>query len=243
MATIRIYLPGPYQVGETLTLPSEAQRHLVSVLRLREGDTFRLFDGERAEDFIASLTGNGKRTQAHITEALPNDRESPMRTVLVVSVSRGERMDYSIQKATELGVTEIQPILSERTVVKLTPEKAEKRQIHWQRVAISAAEQSGRSKLPHIRPVKPFAEYLSSREAIRGFLLAPEATERCVDALSTPCEAAEVWIGPEGGFSPSEIERCQTAGLISVRLGPRILRTETAPMVVLTLIQSAMGDL
>lgn len=238
----RVYLPGPWAEGQTLPLPEPAHRHLIQVLRLRDGDTVAVFDGA-GHEAPARLTDIGKRSGSLQLGAVttPN-RESPLDITLLQCVSKGDRMDYTLQKAVELGVTRIQPLRSERSVVKLDAERWEKKRLHWEGVIISACEQSGRTRLPPLLPVTDLESGLTDLPADRLKLtLLPGATTS-LRQLPAPTAGIALLIGPEGGLSSAEAARAQAAGFVAVHLGPRILRTETAGVATLAALQALWGD-
>ncbi len=238
----RIYLPLPLTVGATVPLDDNAFNHAVRVLRLKPGAPLALFNGEGGA-FAAILADIGKReAQAQITEALPGEVESPLRVVLAQGVSRGEKMDYTLQKAVELGVVAIQPLFTERGGVALSGERLDRKVRHWRGVVIGAGEQCGRNRLPEVRePLTLTAWRARAAEPGLRLLLDPLA-ERGLRGLEPPTETVTLLIGPEGGLSPAEIAQARTAGFTGVRLGPRILRTETAGMAALAAVQALWGD-
>ncbi|WNW12288.1 16S rRNA (uracil(1498)-N(3))-methyltransferase [Pseudomonas sp. DTU_2021_1001937_2_SI_NGA_ILE_001] len=239
MRLSRFFIDAPLSLGEH-TLP-EAQAHYIGrVLRMSEGQALQLFDGSGQEYRGTLLEVGKKQVRVQLDEALAGQPESPLRIHLGQGLSRGERMDWAIQKATELGVAQITPIISERCEVRLKDERAEKRQAHWQQIAVSACEQCGRSVVPVIHPPLPLSEWLQRTEADLKLVLHPVA-----EALSShpaPQRLAFL-IGPEGGLSDAEVEQAKAAGYHAARLGPRVLRTETAPVVALSVAQHLWGDL
>ena len=238
MRLSRFFVDAPLSLGDH-ELP-EAQAHYISrVLRMSEGDAVQLFDGA-GQEFRASLLEVGKkRVVVQVTESFAGQIESPLQIHLGQGLSRGERMDWAIQKATELGVNEITPIFSERCEVRLKDERADKRLQHWRQVAISACEQCGRSRVPVIHPPLLLADWLKQAEADLKLVLHPVAEPLVSHAK--PASLAFL-IGPEGGLTDSEVETAQGAGFHSARLGPRVLRTETAPVVALAVAQQLWGD-
>lgn len=224
----------------SLTLETAPSRHIARTLRMREGDTLSLFDGRgnEAAATVVSIARDAVNVLLETPAAI--DRESPLQSTLAIAVSRGDRMDTIVQKATELGVTRIQPLLSERTGVRLDERRWAKKHEHWHRVAVSACEQCGRNRLPTVEtPVSLQAFLASAHEGIR-LLLHPGQTQ---GELPSKCSDVALLVGPEGGFSDTEIVSTADAGFQSVQLGPRILRTETAPLTVLSLLQARWGDL
>lgn len=238
----RFYVSTPLSEDQQLDLPEDAFRHWVQVLRARVGDTARLFDG-RGDEFEASLLAIGKRSaQVHVGARIASDRESPLRLSLAQAVSKGDRMDYTLQKAVELGVSEIQPLLSERTVVKLDAERWEKKLEHWSGVIISACEQSGRTRLPTLHPVLRLDSWLAQPlDHELRLTLAPTAQSALRDLPKV--RSACLLVGPEGGLSDAEIALAQRSGFTGIRLGPRVLRTETAGVAAMSAMQALWGDL
>ncbi|WP_263261338.1 16S rRNA (uracil(1498)-N(3))-methyltransferase [Pseudomonas sp. RIT-PI-S] len=238
MRLSRFFVDLPLALGEH-SLP-EAQAHYIGrVLRLAEGDRVQLFNG-LGQEYLATLLQVGKKTlSVQVDEVLPGLPESPLRIHLGQGLSRGERMDWAIQKATELGVTELTPIVSERCEVRLKDERADKRLAHWRQVAISACEQSGRSFVPVIHPPLALADWIAQCEAELKLVLHPVSAPLASHAA--PASLAFL-IGPEGGLNEAEVEQAQRGGFHPARLGPRVLRTETAPVVALALAQQLWGD-
>lgn len=243
MRLIRVYVQRAVTAGERHTIEGEAANHISRVLRLRTGDALALFDG-RGGEYAARIE---QLRQGAVIVAVGDRsspvRESPLALTLAQGVSRGERMDWVVQKATELGVTRIIPVLTERTVVKLDARQAERKLLHWQGIATAACEQSGRDRIPVIDAPLTMAELLGSvdRRATR-VLLSPTASLRVSD-LPQPQAGILVLIGPEGGLAAAEQQAALAAGFTAVRLGPRVLRTETAAVAALTLLQHQFGDL
>lgn len=238
MRLSRFFIDAPLSTGEH-ELP-EAQAHYISrVLRMVEGDAVQLFDGS-GHEFRGSLVDVGKkRVVVQIDEQFAGQIESPLQIHLGQGLSRGERMDWAIQKATELGVTQITPIFSERCEVRLKDERADKRLAHWRQVAISACEQCGRSVIPLIQPPIALGDWLQQTQADLKLVLHPVA-----EPLSSHAKPATLafLIGPEGGLTDAEVEQAKGAGFHAARLGPRVLRTETAPVAGLAVAQHLWGD-
>jgi 16S rRNA (uracil1498-N3)-methyltransferase len=239
----RFYLPGPLASGITAPLDDRVFNHAVRVLRLGAHTPIVLFDGHGAA-FAATLTEVGKRTAAaQVGAALSGTVESPLRITLAQGISRGEKMDYTLQKAVELGVAAIQPLFTERSGVPLAGERLARKREHWQGVIIGACEQCGRSCLPDLREPLTLADGLLGllEEAGLGLLLDPQAAQG-LRGLTPPAGPIVLLAGSEGGLTPGEIARAQAAGWIGVRLGPRILRTETAGLAALAALQVLWGD-
>jgi len=238
----RLYCDLPLSPGAEIVLPEAAARHAVTVLRLQPGDTLCLFNGEGGEYRASLIAVNKHAARVRVTEFRAIERESPLALTLALGISAGERMDYSLQKATELGVTAIQPLATERSVVKLAAERADKRLRHWQNVVIAACEQCGRNRVPVITPVQTLFGYLAQVDrGARLLILSPDAAAPLKTVARSA--AAVLLIGAEGGFSQAEQEAAQASGFELVNLGPRILRTETAPVAALAALQTLWGDL
>lgn len=238
MRLSRFFIDLPLALGQH-ELP-EAQAHYIGrVLRLAAGDAVQLFDGS-GDEFLGELLEAGKkRVRVELRERLAGQPESPLRVHLGQGLSRGERMDWAIQKATELGVAAITPILSERGEVRLKDERADKRMAHWRQVAISACEQCGRSLVPTIHPPIGLGDWLERVEAELKLVLHPVAEPL---ASHPRPQSLAFLIGPEGGLAEAEVARAKAHGFHAARLGPRVLRTETAPVVALSVAQQLWGD-
>jgi 16S rRNA (uracil1498-N3)-methyltransferase len=241
-AGTRLYCDLALSPGAEVALPEGAARHAVTVLRLQAGDTLSLFNGAGGE-YRASLVAVSKReVRVRLIEYQATEHESPLDITLALGISAGERMDYSLQKATELGISAIQPLATERSVVKLAGERADKRLQHWQHVVIAACEQCGRNRVPAVAPVRKFFDYLATVDRNQRLLmLSPDASTALKQVA--PAASAVLLIGAEGGLAPSEFEAAKASGFEPVRLGPRILRTETAPVAALAVLQALWGDL
>jgi 16S rRNA (uracil1498-N3)-methyltransferase len=238
----RIYTDNPLTVGRQLELPEAVQRHLVQVLRLRPGMDLTLFNGDGKEYAARLLTCTKKTASADVLSLQREEPTAPLAIHLIIGVSKGERMDFALQKSVELGVTEITPIFSERSTVRLQGERLQKRIQHWRNVTISACEQSGRCRLPLIHQPHPLEDCLARPGIQNGILLHHRAT-RSLPQLESPTGGVSLLIGPEGGLSEQERNLAQAAGFTAVRMGPRIMRTETAPLAAITAIQLLWGDL
>lgn len=242
MSAPRFYIPQPIERDAALELPEDAAHHAAHVLRLRLGDAVTLFNGAGGE-YRATVTAIGKRT---VTVAVgahdPVERESPLEVTLVQALSSGERMDLTFQKAVELGVRRLVPVESERCVVRLAGERAEKRMRHWQQVVISACAQCGRNRLPALHPLTSLAAWLAAaRGDVQRWVLLPGADTRLRD-LPCPAGPVEILVGPEGGLTDAEAAAAHRAGYRALRLGPRVLRTETAAPALLAAMQALWGD-
>lgn len=236
----RFFVDLPLSAGLLLDLPEAVVRH-VQVLRLREGDVLTLFNG-RGGEYPASLQQLGKKSaSALLDEHAAVSRESSLALTLVQAVSSGDRMDYTLQKAVELGVTAIQPVFSERSVVKLAGERADKRMEHWRGVLIASCEQCGRNSVPELLPLQPFGKWLAT-DATPGLrlLLSPLGTQRLRDLPRS--DHAALLAGPEGGLTAAEEAAALAAGWQPLKLGERILRTETAAVAAVAALQTVWGD-
>lgn len=239
MRLSRFFISTPLSLGSH-ELP-EAQAHYIArVLRHAVGDAVQLFDGSGPE-YLGQLIEVGKKNvRVELTEQLPGQPDSPLQVHLGQGLSRGERMDWAIQKATELGVTQITPIVSARCEVRLKEERADKLLTRWQQVASSACEQCGRSTLPIIHPPMLLADWLQQVQADLKLVLHPVAEP--MQSHAKPASLAFL-IGPEGGLSDVEVAQAVSHSFHAARLGPRVLRTETAPVVALTMAQHLWGDI
>lgn len=239
----RLYLPVPLAVGARVLLSPGAFNHAVRVLRLKAGAPVALFNGLRGE-FQGVLESVSRREAAVRVEALlPREAESPLQVLLAQCISRGERMDYTLQKAVELGVAGIMPLLSEHAAVSLGDGERLARQLdHWRGVVIAACQQCGRNRLPPVQEPRALSAWLAD-EVPAGLKLMLEPLAACRLTELAPAPAITLLIGPEGGFSPAEITRAHGAGFVGVRLGPRIMRTETAGLAALAALQTLWGDL
>lgn len=229
------------RVGDVLPLNEEAHRHLFTVLRCRDEDEIMIFNG-RGESWRARIKQlNKKHSQAELLESVENRTESSLPIHLAQAVSKGERMDLVMQKATELGVTEITPILTERGNVKLDQERWDKKQSHWNNIIISACEQSGRSTLPRLNPVVDIRTWFTQLPEGLRLILSPTA-QRPLTNFTAPNQVT-LLIGPEGGLTDQEIMLAtERFNFEAIKLGPRILRTETAALTALSVLQYVWGD-
>ena len=237
----RIYTEQPLAPGREFNLEERAARHLVQVLRLKGGAELVLFNGDDRE-YPAQLTAATKQqVRAKVLGVSAPEAESPLHIHLAIGISKGERMDYTLQKAVELGVSEITPLFTKRSVVHLKGERREKRMLHWRNVVIAACEQSGRCRLPQLRTACGLEEWLPNHSTGYRLLLDPRAA-RSLPELSAPESGIDILVGPEGGLSEEERNLATSAGFQGVRLGPRVLRTETAPLAAIAALQALWGD-
>ena len=241
MSHTRLYVEHRLGPGAELGLGVEAARYLGRVLRLQAGDVLSVFNGNDGE-WRASILAIGKdRVALQVGEALVTNTESALRIHLVQGISRGERMDFVVQKATELGVERITPVLTDHGTVRLDAARAAKRRDHWQRVARSACEQSGRTRPPRLDLPVPLNTWFGAAGG-PGLIFVPGATAT-LSGCAAPDGGLCLLIGPEGGFSEREYKDASLAGFSPVALGPRTLRTETAAVAALAIVQSLWGDL
>ncbi len=244
MRTPRIHVAAPLQAGQSLSLPAQAGIHLTRVLRLAPGAPLLLFNGD-GHDYAATLStlGASVRVDVHARQAAAAP-ESSLRLTLAQGIARGDKMDLILQKATELGATRIVPLLTARTEVKLDAARADKRMAHWQAVLVAACEQCGRACLPVLDAPQPLMQWLAKRPAATEqaplLVLDPQATLR-VRELPV-LQAATLVIGPEGGLDGADHVMLRASGARGLRLGPRVLRTETAGLAALAALQALAGD-
>ena len=240
----RLYVREPLTSGAELRLGEERSRYIGRVLRLRVGDELTLFDG-RGGEFSATIYEVSRHgTVLGVAGHCDRDVESPLRINLVQGISRGERMDFVVQKATELGAHRITPVMTRRSVVRLADDRSERRAAHWTKVAQSACEQCGRNVLPIVDSPQSFEQWLdngASRDSQR-VVLHPGTSEPLASVGPVGRNYA-LLVGPEGGLSDGELEQALTAGFVACSLGPRVLRTETAALGALAILQSLYGDL
>ncbi len=238
----RFYCNANLAQGATIQLPDNAAHHAARVLRMQIGDDLILFNGN-GDDYTGEILRINKTEVAvKIVASHVVQNESPIAVTLAQAISSGERMDYTLQKAVELGINHIQPLAAERSVVKLSGDKIERRREHWQNVVISACEQSGRAHVPQVLPPIPYMEWLGTKETHElKLMLTPTATQTLHD-LAKPKGSICLLIGCEGGFSPQEQLAAQSCGFTGIQLGKRILRTETAALAALAAMQALWGD-
>ncbi|HEU4778280.1 MAG TPA: 16S rRNA (uracil(1498)-N(3))-methyltransferase [Steroidobacteraceae bacterium] len=244
MRVTRIHVPGALVAGGEIVLPAQAGEHLTRVLRLEAGAALTLFNGEGGE-FAATLApAIGKKTIARVLRYDAVERESPLDVTLLQGVARGERMDLIVQKSTELGVTRIVPVLTERSVVKLDAKQRERKREHWQAIAISACEQCGRNRVPEVHePAALGASIVAlAADSLRCMLAADGESSLAAAAVSVANPRFVLLIGPEGGLAENERAFALANGFAGRSLGPRVMRTETAGLAALAVLQSVVGD-
>lgn len=237
----RIYTGQELRANAEIALETGPSLHLSRALRMKVGDALVLFNG-RGGQYPATISAiDRKAVVVASAEQEALECESPLHLQLGIAVSRGERMDWVVQKATELGVSCIAPLVSERTEVKLGAERGEKKLRHWQQIATSACEQCGRNRLPQILAPQSLAGWLQDVQADLRLVLHHTAVTR--DPGPAPPRSVALLVGPEGGLSEEEIRAAEGAGFASLQLGPRVLRTETAPLAAIAILQARWGDM
>ena len=241
MRQSRIHTPQSLASGNSVELTGSAGHYLTRVLRLSKGARVTLFNGD-GYDYSGEITDiQSQRVVVRVMDRRSPGSESPLNITLVQAVCRGERMDYSLQKATELGVVCIQPLISQRVGVRLDATRQAKRMEHWQAVVISACEQSGRAVVPEVNTPLSLSDWLSVADDSQRLLLDPFA-ENKLSKLSLIGDSISILIGPEGGFTDEELEKVRADGVLVVSLGPRVLRTETAGSAAIAVLQAKSGD-
>ena len=243
MRRARFFVRQPIRIGQTMPLPQFAADHAIRVLRMREGDAITVFNGD-GHDYAGRVAYARKgEAGVHVDAQASVDVESPLAITLVQAIVRSEKMDWILQKATELGVVGIVPIVTDRTEVKLDAERAERRVAHWEAVVASACEQSGRSRLPTIAEPVKLSDWAASLDESAGLRLALDP-DGDIAPRDLPAESrATLAVGPEGGLSDHDLATLAVAGFRSLRLGPRILRTETAGLAAIAAMQALIGDI
>lgn len=241
MRNSRLYTPQPLIAADSVELAEAASHYLVRVLRMSVGDPVVLFNGD-GWDYSGQIDRVQRQcVSVKLSKRCSPGNESDLKITLVQAISRGERMDYSLQKATELGVSRIQTLTSQRVEVRLSEKVLAKRLAHWQGVVISACEQSGRAIVPDVIAPISLAEWVASPESSLRLVLDPQAGFS-LTSLSLEGQAVSILVGPEGGLSPDELKQARTAGITAVSLGPRVLRTETAGPAAIAVLQANAGD-
>lgn len=242
MRVPRIYQPQPLAVNQQLNLDEDGAAHIGKVLRMGSGEQISLFNGD-GNDYLAEIVDSGKKSvTVKVLSCEANPSESPLNLHLGQVISRGDRMEFTIQKSVELGVNTITPLFSDRCGVKLTGERLEKKIQQWQKIVISACEQSGRSQVPIVRPAMELQEWCSEPTSALKLNLHPRAAHG-INGLDLSHTRVRLLIGPEGGLSAEEIAMTETYQFTDVLLGPRVLRTETASLTAITALQLRFGDL
>ncbi|HHH44589.1 MAG TPA: 16S rRNA (uracil(1498)-N(3))-methyltransferase [Gammaproteobacteria bacterium] len=241
MRTSRFYTRQALADGETVALDRETSHYITRVLRLRDGDTLVLFDGSGRDYHATVASADKKQVLARIRSSEPVGNESALQIELGQGVSRGERMDFVLQKSVELGVNTVTPLWTRRSQVRLQDQRLEKRLAHWQGVMRAACEQSGRSVLPALQVPCGLADWCAGENSALQLVLDPVAETGLRDLQ--PVKRVRILVGPEGGLEEQEMALAVSAGFQPVRLGPRVLRTETAALATLSAVQALWGDL
>ena len=238
----RFFTGAPLRAGGSTQLPEEAAHHAVHVLRLRAGDALTLFDGRGGEYGARIAAMERLRVRVDVLAHQAIERESPLAVTLVQGISAGERMDFTVQKATELGVAALQPVVAARSTGRIAGERAAQKRAHWQRVAIAACEQCGRNRVPEVLAPVALEDYCRRAAPAGALLLSPESRLALRQAAAGLRGAATLAAGPEAGFTAQEEALLAQAGFLPVRLGPRVLRTETAALAALAALNTLAGD-
>ena len=238
----RYFIDQPLDVEQKLALPDELHRHAIQVLRGKVGDALILFNGQGGEYHAEFIEVDKRKSSALIHSHDPIDRESPLDITLVLALIKSDKFDFALQKAVEMGVTSIQPVIAARSVMNVKANRLDKKMLHWQGVISSACEQSGRTRIPELLPVISFSDYLSSASQRLNLAMLPEATTTLAE-LPVPTSPVSLLVGPEGGFRDDEVRLMAAQKVQVVKFGPRILRAETAVVAGLALCQSQWGDL
>ncbi|MDY7537772.1 16S rRNA (uracil(1498)-N(3))-methyltransferase [Undibacterium sp. 5I1] len=239
----RFFCPLPLTIGASIDLPTDVAHHIF-VLRLSAGENISLFNGEGGS-YVATLVSVTKKSViAEVKVFLPEECELPFALTLAQALPEASKMDWIIEKAIELGVTTIQPLSSQRCVVRLSAERAEKKLAHWQGIIVAAAEQCGRNRLAHLSPVMDLPKWLAQQDMHKRILLSPRADQSLADwARHHPAQSVSLMIGPEGGFSDDEEMLAIRQGVLTLSMGPRILRTETAGLAAIATLNAAWGGM
>jgi len=238
----RVHTANDLTTGSEITLEPGPARHLLKVLRLGPNAPLKLFNGDGGEFAARLIHADKDRVTAKIEAKLAFEPPPSLPLLLLIGISKGERMDFAIQKAVELGVSRIQPLFCGRSVVQLKGERLQRRLDHWRGIIIGACEQSGRCRLPDLHPPTKLNTALDQSLGYDCRLVLHHKGAKALKELDAPKKAVALLIGPEGGLTPAELQLAQNAGFIPLRLGPRVLRTETAPLAALAAIQTLWGD-
>lgn len=229
--------------GSTIDLPVDISHYFHTVLRLKEGANVLLFNGQGGE-YVAVLESTGRLKQARILEHRAQEVESPLKVHLIQALAKGDKLDWVMQKATELGVAAITPVMTARCDVRLAPDRVHRKLEHWKQIVISACEQCGRNRVPPVHAPVSLIEWIQLSDATQatGIVLTPDQPNLTLRKLDPPTDWIILVVGPEGGLTDSELDPLHTAGFRSITLGPRILRTETAACAALATMQTLWGD-
>lgn len=239
----RGFIDQPLVIGSTIELPGDTRHYFYTVLRLKDGASVLLFNGQGGE-YLAALDSSGRVKHARIVEHRTQEVEAPIKVHLIQALAKGEKLDWIMQKATELGVAAITPIATTRCDVRLAPDRINRKHEHWQQVVVNACAQCGRNRVPAIYTPVSLDDWINENDADNAtrIVLTPNHHPLPLGALATPTDWIFLVVGPEGGLTESEIDQLHAAGYIPITLGPRILRTETAACAALSAIQTRWGD-
>jgi 16S rRNA (uracil1498-N3)-methyltransferase len=241
--TARLHLPVALRAGDEIELAPEQSHYVARVLRLRPGEALQIFDGLGSRHAAVIVDPHAKRARLRVGDAQPALADSPLSVTLGQCISSAEKMDWTIEKAVELGVATIQPLISKRTVVRLDAQRAQRRGEHWQRLIVAACMQCGRDRLPSLAPPIELAAWLAAGDAgTTAVVLVPGARIRLA-GIETRGASLKLLVGPESGLADEELEAARAAGFVEASLGPRVLRTETAGLAALAVLQAKAGDL
>jgi 16S rRNA (uracil1498-N3)-methyltransferase len=241
--TPRLYLPVSLRAGDEFDLSTEQSHYVARVLRLRPGDPLQVFDGNGARHAAVIAALQSKQVRLRLGDALVPGAESPLSITLAQCISSAEKMDWTIEKAVELGVAAIQPLISRRSIVRLDAQRAQRRGEHWQRLIVAACMQCGRDRLPALAPTTDLTGWLAPpTPGVTALVLVPGGAVR-LSRIEAPSAHIRLLVGPESGLTDDEIEAARAAGFIEASLGPRVLRTETAGLAALAVLQARAGDL
>jgi len=243
MRTPRIFTAQPLAAQLELKLESAPSQHIARAMRMQPGDTLTLFNGQGGEYTATISAVSKKNVTVEVGDFRNIELESPLTIHLGIAISRGDRMDWIVQKATELGVSRVSPLLTQRTEVKLKGERADKKIQHWRQIGIAACEQCGRNQLPHIEPLQDLPSWLTGTNDETKLVLHHRALRTEPTTAAQKPTKVSLLIGPEGGLSELEIELAEQAQFQALRLGPRVMRTETAPLAAIAILQSQWGDM
>ena len=244
MRVPRIYLDAPLETGALVPLPAKQSSYLCRVLRMQEGRSLRVFNGLGGAYSAEISRAHPKEAELRIGDFDDRNPESPLSIELGIALSKGDRFDYALQKATELGVSQIQPLQTDRVDGRFNAVRLAKKMLSWQAIVVSACEQSGRNKVPLIMPVKSIEDWCLELSASTRIVLDPMSAGTRLNTLDKPADlSAALLIGPEGGLTETEIQHATEQGFQAMGMGPRILRTETAPLSAISIMQSLWGDI
>ncbi len=242
MRTIRIFYENDITIGNKIILPKQTSSHLIQVLRLNINSEIVLFNGDGRNHTAKIVAANKKATELEILSSDKNLTESPLQVHIALALTKNDKMDLAIQKAVELGVTEITPLIMTHSVVKLDAQKREKRHARWQEIIYSACEQSGRSKIPILNPITDWKHWNDTTNVEHKIICDPHSIKTLSEITPIP-QSILLLIGPEGGFSTEEILDCRNRQYTNIQFGKRILRAETAAIATISSVQTLWGDL